>query len=60
MMACGKIKQREKVDRRNGTEELPSTSVVSSSNDVKFEMILKTMENLIDRITMEARPVNRE
>ena len=58
MMACGKIKLREDVDRRKGREELPSTSVVSSPNDVKFEMMLKTMENLMGRLTMEARLVN--
>ena len=41
MMPCGKIKQRVYVDRRKGREEIPSTSSVSSSNDIKFEMMLK-------------------
>ena len=59
MMACGKIKQRVDVDRRKGREEIvPSTSSTSSSNDIKFEMMLKTMENLMDRLTMDTRPVN--
>ena len=44
MMACGKIKQRVDVYRRKGREEtLPSTSSASSSNDIKFEMIMKTV-----------------
>ena len=60
MMACGKIKQREDVDRRKGREEFLSTSIVSSPNDVKFEMMLKAMENLMDRLTMEARTTNWE
>ena len=55
MMACGKIKQRVDVDRRKGREEtIPSTSFDSLSNDIKFEMMLKTMEKLMDRLTMEA------
>ena len=60
MMACGKIKQRVDVDRSKGREEMPSTFSASSSNNIKFEMMLKTMENLMDRLTVEARPVNRE
>ena len=44
MMESGKIKQRVDVDRRKGREEIPSTSVASLSNDIKFEMMLKTME----------------
>ena len=61
MMACGKIKPRVDVDRRKGREEImPSTSSASSSNDVKFEMMLKTMEKLMDRMTMDTRLVNRE
>ena len=59
MMACVKIKQRVDVDRRKGREEtMPSTSSASSSNDIKFEMMLKTMEKLMDRLTMDTRPVN--
>ena len=60
MMACGKIKQRVDVDRRKGREDTPSTSSVSSSIDIKFEMMLKTMEKLMDRLTMDNRLVNRE
>ena len=59
MMACGKIKQRVDIDRRKGREKtMPSTSSASSSNDIKFEMMLKTMENLMDRLTMDTRPMN--
>ena len=61
MMACGKIKQRVDVDRRKGREEImPSISLAPSSNDIKFEMMLKTMENLMDKLTMDTRLVNRE
>ena len=59
MMACGKIKQRVDVDMRKGREEImPSTSSASLSNDIKFEMMLKTMEKLIGRMAMDTRPVN--
>ena len=45
MMSCGKIKQRVDVDRRKGREEImPSTSSASSSNDIKFEMMLKQLK----------------
>ena len=60
MMACGKIKKRVDVDRKKGREEMPSTSIASSSSDIKFEMMLKTMKTLMDRLTMDARPMNRE
>ena len=53
MMACGKIKQRVDVDRRKGREEIHSTSYVSSSNDIKFEMMLNTMKKLMDKLTVE-------
>ena len=45
MMASGKMKQRD-IDRRKIREEnMPSTS--SSASDIKFEMMLKTMEKLM-------------
>ena len=53
MMASGKMKHRD-LDRRRKEENLPSTS--SSSTDVKFEMMLKTMEKLMDKLTMDTRP----
>ena len=37
---------------------MPSTS--SSTTDIKFEMMLKTMEKLMDRLTMDNRSFNRE
>ena len=60
MMACRNIKLRVEVDKRKGREEIHPTSSTSSSSDVKFEMMLKTMEKLMDRLTVEAQPVNRE
>jgi len=58
MMASGKMKQRD-IDRRKTREEnMPSTS--SSATDIKFEMMLKKMEKLMDRLTMDNRSFNRE
>ena len=57
-MASGKMKQRD-IDRRKTREEnMPSTS--SSATDIKFEMMLKTMEKLMDRLTVDNRSFNRE
>ena len=42
MMASGKMKHRD-IDRRKKEENFPSAS--SSTNDVKFEIMLKTMES---------------
>ena len=39
---------------------MPSTSTTSSPNDVKFEMMLKTMEKLMNRLNMDNRPLNIE
>ena len=60
MMACGKIKPRAEVDRSKGREEAHPTTSTSSSSDIKFEMMLKTMEKLMDRLTVEAKPANQE
>ena len=57
MMASGKMRHRD-MDKRRKEENVPSTS--SSSAEVKFEMMLKTMEKLMDRLTVDARPFNRE
>ena len=60
MMASGKIKLKLETDKKKDREEnAPSTSAVVSSNDVKFEMILKTMEKLMDRLTIDNGPLNR-
>ena len=55
-----KIEPKAEVDRMKGREEIHPTSSTSSSSDVKFEMMLKTMEKLMDWLTVEAKPVNRE
>ena len=60
MMACGKIKPRAEIDRRKGREETHPTTSPFSLSDIKFEMMLKTMEKLMDRLTVEAKPTNRE
>ena len=57
MMASGKMKHKD-IDRRKKEENMSSTS--SSTTDIKFEMMLKTMEKLMDRLTMDNRSFNRE
>ena len=57
MIASGKIKQ--KVETRKAREE-NVRSTATSSNDVKFEMMLKTMEKMMDRMIVHNRPLNRE
>ena len=39
---------------------MPFAYVVASSNDVKFEMMMKIMEKLMDRLTVDNRPLNKE
>ena len=61
MMASGKIKQKVETYKRKAREEIvPFASAGASSNDVKFEMMLKTMEKLMDRMTVDNRPLNKE
>ena len=60
MMACGKIKLRAKIDRRKGREEAHPTTSASSSSDMKFEMMLKNMEKLMDKLTVETKLMNQE
>ena len=53
-MASGKIKQKVETYKRKAREEnVPCAFVVSSSNDVKFETMMKTMDKLMDRISVE-------
>ena len=61
MMASGNIKKKVETDRRKAREEnAPSASAASSPNDVKFEMMMKTMERMMDRITVNNKPLNKE
>ena len=56
-MVSGKI--NEKVETRKSREEnVPSASVVASFDEVKFEMLMKTMEKLMDRMIVNNMPVN--
>ena len=51
MMASGKMKQRD-IDRRKTREEnFPSTYY--SATNIKFEMMLNTMEKLMDRFVVD-------
>ena len=60
MMACGKIKPRAEINGRKGREESHPSTSASSSSDIKFKMILKTMEKLMDMLMVEAKLANRE
>ena len=58
LMASGKMKQRVEVDRRKTREEnQPSTY---SSTYAKFDIMMKTMERLMDRLVLDSRPPNRD
>ena len=41
-------------------EIVPSTFAATSSSDIKFEMILKAMEKITDKLIVDSRPWNRE
>ena len=58
-MAYGKMKNRVEEDRRR-QENKPSTSTPSFASDLKFEMMMKTMERLMDRLDLDNIPPNRE
>jgi hypothetical protein len=58
MMASGKIKLRfNRGDKRPQGDAQPSTSW---SSDDKFNMMMKTMEKLMERMSMGNRPASRE
>ena len=55
-MASGKMKQRMELDRGKTREEnQPSTS--SSSNDAKFDILMKKMERLMDMLALDNIPL---
>ena len=61
MMACGKMKHKiETIKRKIREEIVASTSATSSSSDIKFEMILKEMEKIMDKLTIDNIPLNKE
>ena len=61
MMACGTMKHKMETNKSKIKEEIvPSTSIDASSNDIKFEMILKAMEKMMDKMKVDCRPLNRE
>ena len=59
LMAWGKLKNRVEANRRR-QENQPSTSAPSSTNYAKFDIIMKTMGRLMDRMDPYNRPPNRE
>ena len=59
-MESGKMKKRVEVDRRKMREENQPSTSDSYSNDAKFEMMMKTMEILMDMLDLDNIPPNRE
>ena len=57
-MASVKIKLKLETRRAKGEDGF--STYVASSDDVKFEMMMKTMDNLMDRLTIENKPLNKE
>ena len=57
MMASGNIKKN--METRKTREDGSSTSM-DSTNDVKFEMMLKTIEKLMHKLVVDSRSLSRE
>ena len=52
LMAYGKMENRVVEDRRKQKKQ-PYTSGPSSASDLKFEMMMKTMEILMDKLALD-------
>ena len=57
MIVSGKI--RKKMETRRVREDGPST-FVAFANGVKFEMMLNTIEKMMDKLAMDNGSLNRE
>jgi hypothetical protein len=58
LMELGKIKHNlDRSGKKAQGEEHPSTS---QSSDKKFDLIMNTMERLMERMSMENKPATRE
>ena len=56
LTASVKVKQRPVTEKRKIKDESqPSTS---QSIDAKFDMILKTMERLVEKLSLDDKPAN--
>lgn len=58
LMASGKINIKVEVEKKKVKEENQPSS--SKSTDIKFDMMVKTMEKLVERLTLDNRPPPRE
>ena len=58
LMASRKIKNKVETEKKKGKEENQPSS--SKSWDAKLDMMVKTMETLVERLTLDNRPVPRE
>ena len=59
LRASRKLKNRVEAYRRR-QENQPSNFASSSTSDVKFDIMIKTMDILMDRLSLDNRPPNRE
>lgn len=57
MMTSGKIKQKAETKK---IKEEPQASTSQSSSDAKFDMMMRTMEKLMERLYVDERPPVRE
>jgi hypothetical protein len=58
LMASGKIKIKVEAEKKKVKEENQPSS--SKSADIKLDMMVKTMEKLVERLTLDNRPPPRE
>jgi hypothetical protein len=58
LMASGKIKQN--FDRNGKNPQGDAQPSTSRSSDEKFDLMMKTMERLMERMSMENKPATRE
>ena len=58
LMASGKMKQRMETKRKKVKEE--SQSYTSQSPDLTLDMMLKIMEKLVEKLSLDNKPAIRE
>ena len=60
MMEHGKIKNKIETDKSKIKQEIEPSTFVASSSDIKFEIILKAMEKMMDKLTVDNMLLSRE
>ena len=57
LMASGKIKQKDKLKK---VKEEPLASTSQSTSDAKFDIMMKEMERLLDKLFVDERSLPRK